>query len=274
MRSFIQIGCRSLIFIFLFGTFSNCSPKTKVIQGHAHNDYKNENPLQDALKNGFTSVEVDVHLINAELYVSHETPDKLHADNTLENLYLKPLLKHINKNSGHVYSNYSGMFYLMVDIKTDAKTSYEKLKSVLSNYISMLSVVNDGEETNGRVKVYISGNRPIEIVLNETQQLVGLDGRPAELTRNISSQVMPVVSDKYSNFLSWDGYSDVNQDEKIKFLELVKQIHLQNKKLRLWASPDNENTWKFLLENGVDLINTDQLERFKEFVNKYNQAGK
>ena len=59
-----------------------------------------------------------------------------------------------------------------------------------------------------------------------------------------------------------------------RLIMLVQNTHTQNKKLRLWASPDNENVWRFLLDNGVDLINTDRLEDFREFVVKYNASIK
>lgn len=38
-------------------------------QAHAHNDYRHEQPLREALACGFTSVEADVHLVDGELYL-------------------------------------------------------------------------------------------------------------------------------------------------------------------------------------------------------------
>ncbi|MCK4749697.1 MAG: hypothetical protein KAT15_21730, partial [Bacteroidales bacterium] len=125
---------RHLIFIVFAVVFSNCSQKIEVINGHAHNDYENENPLQDAIENGFTSVEVDVHLVDDNLYVSHDFPEELNPAITLETLYLNPLKDHIIKNNGFIYHDYSGSFYLMIDFKSSAKPSYDKLKKVLSNY--------------------------------------------------------------------------------------------------------------------------------------------
>ena len=66
-----------LLSIVLVLIFSNCGQELEVIQGHAHNDYENENPLRDALENGFISVEVDVHLADDNLYVSHDFPQEL-----------------------------------------------------------------------------------------------------------------------------------------------------------------------------------------------------
>jgi len=265
---------KSLLFIIAAVIFINCGQKIEVINGHAHNDYENENPLQDAIENGFTSVEVDVHLVDDNLYVSHDIPEELNPELTLEALYLTPLKDHILKNNGAIYQNYSGCFYLMIDFKSSAKPSYDKLKKILSDYLTIISVVENGIEQKGAVKIFISGNRPLYEVINDEPKLVGVDGRPDDLINNIPNSIMPVVSDNYSNFLSWNGYGEINDGENKSLKMLVQNTHAQNKKLRLWGSPDNENVWRFLLDSGVDLINTDHLQDFREFILKYNSSGK
>ena len=257
--------CLFILFLFIC---SNCSLQTKAIPGHAHNDYENERPLFDALENGFISVEVDVHLVDGNLYVAHDSPKKLDPALTLEALYLQPLETHISKNNGFVYPNYTAPFYLMIDIKTSAKPSYDQLKAILSNYTSILSVIKNGVEQKGPVKIFISGNRPIDEVLKEELKLAGLDGRPRDLEKNIPASIMPVVSDKYSNFLSWDGTGKIKEAELEKLKLLVQNTHAQHKKLRLWASPDHPVVWKFLIDNGIDLINTDRLKEFRVFIEK------
>jgi len=79
---------RVLLFIVTIAVFWNCSQEIEIIKGHAHNDYENENPLYDALENGFISVEADVHLIDDQLYVSHDRPEKLDSVFTLKTLFL------------------------------------------------------------------------------------------------------------------------------------------------------------------------------------------
>jgi hypothetical protein len=242
----------------------------KVIKGHAHNDYENENPLLDALENGFLSIEADIHLVNDKLYVSHDFPNELNPDLTLEALYLDPLKDHIAKNNGLIYKGYSGPVYLMIDFKSAAKPTYRKLKEVLSDYRSMLSVVENGVEQNGPLTVLISGNRPVQEILNDEPKMVRLDGRPNQLNKNIPPILMPVVSDRYSKILSWDGTGEINEEQEKKFNLLVQNAHTENKKLRLWGLPDNETVWKYLLDHGMDLINTDHLEEFRTFYLKYD----
>jgi len=263
-----------LVFIIIAITLSNCSSSIEVIKGHAHNDYEHKNPLMDAIKNGFTSVEADVYLIDNELYVSHEYPKQLNPNLTLEALYLNPLKDYILKNHGAVYKNYSGPFYVMVDFKSSAKPTYEKLKEILSNYLSIISTIQNGIEQKGPVTIFISGERPIDDILADEPKLAVIDGRPNDLSKNIPASIMPVVSTNYFNVLSWPGDGEISLDDKNSLSMLVKNTHAQNKKLRLWAAPDNTKAWKFLLDNGVDLINTDRLEEFRAFAVKYKKTHK
>jgi len=154
----------------------------------------------------------------------------------------------------------------MIDFKSAAKPSYDKLKQILSNYLSIIFVIQNGIEQEGAIKIFISGNRPVKDILNDEPILVGIDGRPGDLKDNIPASIMPVISDNYTNILSWDGLGEISEDDINILQMLVQDTHAQNKKLRLWGAPDNENAWKFLLDNDVDLINTDHLEEFREFI--------
>lgn len=235
---------------------------------HAHNDYNHDRPLLDALAQGFTSVEADVLLIGDELYVGHDMPDGQHQLPTLKAAYLEPLVNHIKANHGKVYPGYDQPIYLMIDFKTEAEETYKVLKKQLADVQQILSVEKDGKLTDGAVRVFISGNRPFETVYQEDVKWVGIDGRPDDLDKNYSASFMPVISDNYFNIIKWDGNGTIPDGDLKKVEKLAKQVHKQNKKLRLWAAPDNENTWKTLLSAGVDLINTDHLEDLHDFLVK------
>ncbi len=242
-----------------------------VIPGHAHNDYEHERPLLDAIQNGFMSVEVDVHLINDELYVAHDQPGEPDPSKTLETLYLKPLESFFEKNDGKIYRGYDGDFFLMIDFKSEAVPTYHKLTEVLSRYRHLLRVVNDGKIEPGAVRVFISGNRPMGQIINAASSLAGIDGRPQDLEMNISSAVMPVVSDEFVNHLSWDGVNEIDDEELRRFKALIEEVHKQKKLIRFWAIPDQPGIWQFLLDHHVDLINTDQPEGFHSFYEKSYQ---
>lgn len=236
---------------------------------HAHNDYEHSKPLFDALENHFISVEADIHLINNELYVSHDPPKELDPSKTLEALYLKPLQNEIKHNKGRVYLGNEDFFYLMIDIKSEAESTYIKLKQILKNYEDIICVVRNGkEEGNKPIKIVVTGikGRPFDQILADEPKCVSIDGRFNELGRRIPSDVMPFISENYKKFLSYSGEGNPSIDDTNILIKMVEATHNEGKKLRFWASPDNKSVWKFLIDNHVDFVNTDSLVQFKTYM--------
>ena len=98
--------------------FLSTAQVTPLPHAHSHNDYERANPLEDALANGFTSIEADVLYIYGRLFIGHNMPDKKrHSLKQLHKQYLKPLYKRYKKNGGYIYPNYEQPFYLWIDIK-------------------------------------------------------------------------------------------------------------------------------------------------------------
>ncbi|MBX2841077.1 MAG: phosphatidylinositol-specific phospholipase C/glycerophosphodiester phosphodiesterase family protein [Flammeovirgaceae bacterium] len=258
-----------LILLFLFSGIHLSNGQTSVTpltNAHSHNDYHQNEPLSGALKNGFTSVEADVLLIDGDLYVAHNKPIGKNNLPTLETLYLKPLYERITSNNGKVYPHYEGVFYLMIDFKTDANKTYEKLEEILEKYSNILTRWENGKILHGPVEIFISGNRPIATVSAQKERLVSLDGRPEDLGKNISPELMPVISQNFNTILKWNGKKEIKKSELAKLNTLVKQVHAEGKKLRLWASPDTLIGWEVLYHAGVDLINTDDQKGLRKFL--------
>jgi glycerophosphoryl diester phosphodiesterase len=261
------------IFTFLvlisLGLTSGCAQSIPLKNAHAHNDYEHKRPLLDALENGFISVEADVYLIENELFVYHDRPEKPSQDRTLERLYLKPLLERVQANGGRVYPNYDDFFYLMIDFKTEGESTYNALKPLLQKYKSILSVVENGSrEMDKPVFIFISGNRPIQTMLSEEISLATLDGRPSDLGKRISTEKMPVISQNFDQFSHWNGMGEMPNEDRMKITDLINTAHAEGKKVRLWAIPDMPNAWQTLTDLGIDFINTDKLEEFNRFMNR------
>jgi hypothetical protein len=244
------------LFIFI-GTYAQ---ERVLVRAHAHNDYAQKHPLFDALFYGFNSVEADVHLLSGKLYVSHATPMQSSAK-TLDQLYLKPLDSLIRLNNGSVYKNSDGPFFLMIDFKTSGKETYQKLMEVLNPYRNLLS----GKKPS--LVIFISGDRPVDLIVNDERALVSLDGRPSDLGMNFGSKIMPVVSIDFKSLSNWNGSGQMPEEDFRTIQSLARKVHDENKKLRLWAIPDQPNAWKILSDAGVDLINTDRLKELSEFLN-------
>ena len=256
---FTGARCRLLLALLVNSSLAVSQSNLPNLQAHAHNDYEHARPLKEALENRFISVEADVHLQNDQLLVSHNRPGP--KAKTLEQLYLAPLDSLLKANAGTVYMGYDGPFFLMIDCKTDAESSYHAIRSELKKYPALLC-----QSGNCAVRIFLSGNRDIATMLKDGYLGIGIDGRPSDIGKNYSGELMPVISDHFKNWSSWNGKSDLSAGDLKRIRDLAARVHAEGKKLRLWAIPDNEKAWKELLAAGVDLINTDHLQELNIFL--------
>jgi hypothetical protein len=243
--------------LLISGAAAQVAPLTRA---HAHNDYEHPRPLLDALSHGFCSVEADVFLIDGELIVAHNLPAKPDTLRSLKNLYLAPLKAHLLRNQGVVYPGFKGPFYLMIDIKAKGNAVFQVLKNQLQPYQEVFQPAG--------IQVFLSGDRPIEAVLADPEQVMSIDGRPSDLGKGFAPETMPVVSDNYHNHFKWRGEGEMPPAEKAYLTRLVETVHAEGKKLRLWASPDKPEVWEALYHAGADLINTDNLAGLQAFLAK------
>ncbi|MCC6837034.1 MAG: phosphatidylinositol-specific phospholipase C/glycerophosphodiester phosphodiesterase family protein [Bacteroidia bacterium] len=262
MMILVQFSNTFLLFFVMLSTTLSAQIKVHP-NAHAHNDYKHTQPLTDALSKGFASIEADVFLIKDQLIVSHTYP-LVKRNKNFEELYLKPLLDSCQKNKGSVYPKDTNSIILLVDIKSDAANTYERLKIVLEKYSFMLSSYKNGVYTKGAVTIILSGNKPYENLMADNSRYMFIDENLFSCNKALT--VCPLASTKYSNLLSWTGKGELKASEKENLIQYVKAAHAQGKKVRLWASPENKNVWELLLACGVDLINTDKPEMLDLFL--------
>lgn len=253
-----------VLVLILYLLSTSAYTQTPMPNAHAHNDYEHKRPLLDALEQGFTSVEADVWLIKGQLYVYHDLPERPSENRRLEELYLKPLLNRVTENQGNVYPGYTDTFYLMIDFKSEAVSTYEALLPLLKKYHTILDPLGKREEA--AVKVFISGNRPVVQLLEATSPMAALDGRPEDLGKGISTTRMPVVSQSIRKFTNWRGGQAMNKADQKKISAFIEAAHSEGKKVRFWANPDTEEGWQMLLDLGVDFINTDRLKELSTFL--------
>ncbi len=240
------------------------SPIVPLRHAHAHNDYEHPRPLFDALARGFTSVEADIFLSRGQLLVGH-TRLELRPERTLERLYLEPLRQRARQYGGRIYANDSP-FYLLIDIKTEAKTTYEVLAPLLARYSDILSTTSDGKFQRKAVTVVISGNIPKAEIRAQTVRHAGIDGRSGDLDSTEPAHLMPFLSASWFSQFRWRGDGPMPEQERQKLRDFVARAHKQGRLVRFWATPERESLWRELRAAGVDLINTDRLDQLREFL--------
>jgi hypothetical protein len=258
--------------LLLFGLQSAHSQSIPLPNAFAHNDYCHEHPLFDALENGYTNIEADIFLEGEDLIVAHINPF-FRNDKTLETLYLKPLANRIVQNNGRVYKGYNEPVILMIDIKTGAENTYTALKLLLEKYRPILSSYDHGRVLPGAITVVLSGHKPYRMIKSEENRLAFIDEDLQRTDKDTTAtNVYTLSSCKYSRLLKWTGKGAIPEAEQKRLCFYVAMAHRFGKKVRLWASPENNVVWKELLKCGVDLINTDKLVTLKNFLINYGNS--
>jgi hypothetical protein len=233
----------------------------------SHNDYEQSRPLENALELGFQMIEADIHLIDGELYVIHDHPEDLESTPVLEELYLNPLAERIDRLGGDVLPESSLPFYLVIDIKTEAESTFEAITDLLDSYTELFTRKENGVWLEGPIRLLISGNRPL-LDEHAPDRIAFIDGRIPDIGKGYSPELYPVISDNWNNYFTWDGTGEMPDDEYEMLVSFAEDVHAEDKLIRFWATPDRESVWEVLTNAGVDIINVDDLRGMREFLDE------
>jgi len=257
----------SIISAFLF-TEPRISAQEPIplLRAHSHNDYYQARPLLDALDLGFCSVEADIHLVDGELLVAHDR-DKVKSGETLQKLYLDPLLERVHKNGGRVYPN-GPEFTLLIDFKSGGTETYKKLREVLKNYKKMLAKYSDNRTKPKAVRIIVSGSYTRTVITADSPRWVAIDGRPPDLKGPANRHLMPWISASWDSVFKWNGEGDMPESERQQLREMVAKTHAKGQQIRFWALPEQPNVWPELYAAGVDFLNADNLPALRDFLLK------
>jgi hypothetical protein len=217
---------------------------------HSHNDYEQPRPLQDALEQGFDSVEADIWLVEGKLLVAHQRT-QVQAARTLQSLYLDPLRQRVNRGA-------TVPQILLIDVKTAADDTWRALDETLARYPDLA----------GRVRFIVSGNRARELMAAQATPRAAIDGRIDDLDGSASAELIPLVSDNWAKYFTWRGEGEFPAAERAKLRDFVARAHAQQRLLRFWNTPDLPAVWRVLRECGVDVIGTDHLAELRHFLDQ------
>ncbi|WP_433763944.1 alkaline phosphatase [Flavobacterium ginsenosidimutans] len=231
------------LFLSLFGAGNRLYSQEQV-KIHSHNDYNQTVPFWNAYANGASSIEADIFLKDNNLYVSHDEKG-ITSSRTLEDLYLKPLESALKMNFKK-----ENKLTLLIDIKTDAEPTLNKLVSVLNKYESII--------TNKDIKIIVSGNRPDAETYVKYPNFIYFDFQ--ELGKSISKEnwsKVAMVSADFKKYSVWNGLGRLTHNDYNRISSVIAKAKETNKPFRFWGAPDSKSAWKAFLELGVDIINTD-----------------
>ena len=252
-----------LIFFLVTGTALKAQPRVyTVANAHSHNDYERPSPFWEAYKHGFGSIEADIYLLDSseKLFVAHTRSDLDGPRRTLDSLYLVPLSECIRKNNGFVYADRSRKLQLLIDIKTAAVPTLNRLVTVLKQYPELIRSTS--------LQIVISGNRPAADSFHLYPSFIHFDGVIGiEYSQKALSKI-PLFSASFGQFSTWKGHDALAEKERLALTQAISDVHKLGKPVRLWAAPDSPSAWKRLMELQVDYINTDRISELSGFLQK------
>ncbi|MGZ5134888.1 MAG: phosphatidylinositol-specific phospholipase C/glycerophosphodiester phosphodiesterase family protein [Flavitalea sp.] len=249
------------LILFLVSTHSLSAQKGiyTTANGHSHNDYERPNPFYEAYRHQFGSIEADIFLLkdSRELYVAHTSSDLNRKRRTLDSLYLLPLVNGIRKNNGSVYPDSTRKLQLLVDIKTEAIPTLNRLIEVLRQYPALINTSS--------LRIVISGNRPTPDSFSTYPSFIHFDGVLGTTYSKEALKRIPLLSASFRQFSNWNGIGTIPGNERAQLSKLISDTHYLGKPVRLWAAPDTIDTWKELMNLNADYINTDRVKELSDF---------
>lgn len=218
---------------------------------HSHNDYEQAHPFQTAYKASFGSIEADVFLVNGKLLVAH-SKSELALNRSLEDLYLKPLLRGLKKNRQFPYADTSFQLQMLIDIKTDSLKTLDSLIVLLRKHPALIH--------SSKLKWVISGNRPGSEDFNSYPDFIWFDGELHKAYSFTAMNRILMLSDNLSRYTHWKGKDPLPEKDSLQLTQVIFKAHQLHKPVRFWDAPDFGEAWKTLMRLGVDYINTDHIE--------------
>ena len=78
-------------------------------------------------------------------------------------------------------------FVLLIDLKTAAEPTYQRLHDVLAEYRDLVTSFGPDGRKDRAVLVVVSGNRPFELMAAQNVRYAGYDGRLTDLDSDATS---------------------------------------------------------------------------------------
>lgn len=254
---------------------------------HSHNDYWRKVPLFTALRQGCIGVEADVWLFDDAarsdtLLVGH-VEAALQPNRTFQSLYIDPLVKileHQNPDTWFFQGHPNGVFdtapnqtlALLVDVKTAGTATWAKVVEQLEPLRSRdwLTHVDAAGTVHTRpVTVVGTGNTPFaDVVANTTYRDYFFDAPLSRLEKTAdtydgTNSYYASVSFGSTIGSPWMGGLGAEQVERIR--AQVRAAHDRGLKVRYWDLPSwpvstRNRIWTLLVDEGVDILNADDVK--------------
>jgi alpha-L-rhamnosidase len=229
--------------------------------GHSHNDYEQKRPFFSAWESNLSSIEADIWAVGDQLIVAHGQKE-VALGRSLDSLYLQPIVAKFKRNGNKAWKENNNSFILLIDLKT----SYEPTLDMLIRKISAYPQVFNPAVNPRAVRVVVSGNTPPPSLFKNYSPIIGFDGRPGIEYTGEQLERIALISESLDKVCTLNGDKPLPEEELLKIEKVIRKVHKLGKPVRFWGAPDHPEAWDTFRLLGVDLINTDQPERFAEYL--------
>jgi len=253
----------SISILLLISTLTSVKAQYSTLNAHSHNDYSNDIPFWLAYYNHFGSIEADIFAVNGDLFVAHNKSD-IKPEQSLDALYIQPIVKLIRHNKGKVWNDKTASFQLLIDLKTPVDPTLPLLVEKLKKYPDVF----DPKVNKYAVQIVITGNRPEPAEFSNYPDFILFDGLLNRKYNDQQVKRIALYSENLKLFTLWNGEGIIIEKDKIRVQNIIDSVHSINKKIRFWNAPDNSNAWQTFMNMKVDYINTDHIIELSEYLNK------
>jgi len=226
--------------------------------GHSHNDFAQEHPLDTALENGYSSVEVDVTDRGGEVSVVHLG---LWTFGTLKTMYLDRLQRLVDEK-GSVYGD-GRKFTLWIEIRPfiTGAAIVPYLKKLLDAYPMFAVFGKSGKLLRpGAVEAVVINDRAREIFANRetAPACLGTNGVDTTSAPNEPFECWNYL--RWSRYFDWDGTGEMPAGELGRLKALQSAAHARGLRTRYWGVPDTPEFWSHVRAMSfLDLVGSDHL---------------
>lgn len=212
--------------------------------------------------------------------MGHDTAS-LQPNRTFQSLYINPLVDILTRQNpktefydgttnGIFDTDPSQTLVLLVDVKTGGAETWPWVMEQLAplRERGWLSYIENGEHHRGPITVVGTGNTPFDqIIANSTYRDAFFD---APLDR-LGDSAFDATNSYYASTSFWSSVGPVwwkgsPTDEQLeKIRSHLGEAHERGLKARYWELPAwpihvRNNVWKVLVEEGIDMLNVDDLD--------------
>ncbi|MDG1292008.1 MAG: alkaline phosphatase, partial [Flavobacteriaceae bacterium] len=156
---------------------------------------------------------------NDSLYVTH-SEDEIIKNRDIESLYLKPI-----RNALELGFRNELPLQFLIDIKSDAKSTLQKLIEILKNYPEIIE--------NPSIELVISGNRPLPEEYINYPSYINFDYQSLEPIENPKIwDKISMISLSFKKISEWNGKGRLVDLDYSKIRSIIDKAHSYNKPFR------------------------------------------